>query len=275
MSKKTDDFEKAIARAIAVGSQMPDDIPAWMEDLGIVGRSKVTNICHLGSSGGKTDILIEFDNAAQLKISAKLNSADYYGNWYSHDRLIREFGEEIFYKIVNLSTDWANNWVRNDNASFFIGVSISFGKRTGNTGSEFLDVFSIDDIIKIVAGSGEIGSVSNANCLLVTDFIPKNLEELVQKLHPINIDTIQKLSKNFKVIYRPVNPMTEGTNRGKCIYTRFEPFDRSDNLVEINSCSDLLKYGKFVPVESNSLNHNRHIKDLKERYNILVPTKNN
>lgn len=273
MSQKTDDFEKAIAQAITIGSQMPDDIPSWMEELGIMGGEKVTSIRNLGASGGKTDILIEFDNAAQLKVSAKLNSADYYGNWYSHDRLIREFGEEIFYKIVNLSTDWANNWVRNDNASFFIGVSISFGKRTGNTGSEFLDVFSIDDIIKIVAGSGEIGSVSNANCLLVTDFIPKNLEELVQKLHPINIDTIQKLSKNFKVIYRPVNPMTEGTNRGKCIYTRFEPFDRSDNLVEINSCSDLLKYGKFVPVESNSLNHNRHIKDLKERCNILVPVK--
>jgi len=50
----------------------------------------------------------------------------------------------------------ANQWAYNLNASLFVGVSISFGYRTGNTFIPFLEIFnSTNEIIKIIAGMGE------------------------------------------------------------------------------------------------------------------------
>ena len=273
MVRKFDKFEDDIAASIEIGDRLPKEIPQWMVDLGVIEEATVINVNKLGSIGGKTDIYIGFDKGESLKISAKLSSADYYGNWYSHKRLIEEFGDDIFKKIVIDCTEWSNKWIMHENASFFIGVSICFGKRSGNTGIEFTDIFSVEDIIKIVAGTGGTNDIGSANCLLVEEKVPENITDLISKLRPINSQVIRELARNFKVIYRPINPMTEKSNRGKCIYSRFIPLNKHENILEVNSLEELRMLGSFKGVESDSLNHNRHIKDLKDDFNIIIPVK--
>ena len=67
--------------------------------------------------------------------------------------------------------------------------------------------------------------------------------------------------------------MTEGTNRGKCTYTQFVPFQKLSQPLEVNNLSDLNELGDFQVVESNSLNHNRILDSLKKDFNIIVPRK--
>jgi len=253
------------------GELLPNQLPTWAMDLGIIPGSIVTSIRDIGGIGGKTDIIITFNQGNSLKISAKLSNADYFGNWYSHDRIIREFGHTIFYSLTNSFTNWANNWINNPHASFFIGASICFGRRQGNTAKDFTDIFSLDDIISIVAGHGHQNN--NANCLLEGDAIPRNINELIQMLNPINNETILRLSRNFKVIVRPINPMRERSNRGKCIYTQFRPNFRYPQLTEINNIENLREIGTFITVSPNGLNHNKLIALLATEFNIRIPTK--
>ncbi len=110
------------------------------------------------------------------KISAKLSNAGYYGNWYGHQRLIKEFGYEIFQSITYQTTKWANQWINNPHANLFVGVSISFGERTGNTFIDFLDIFdSTQELKKVIAGSGEGEGV--ASCLFNHNHILDDLKD--------------------------------------------------------------------------------------------------
>lgn len=273
MSAYTDEFERELANIICSFSDinLPLNLPAWVENLGINSNSKIQHVARIGSAGHKTDIAIYFDNGEILKVSAKMSSADYFGNWYSHGRVIEEFGEDIFQKLTIDCTNWANNWINNSNASLFVGVSICFGKRTGNTSREFTEVFTVNDIIKIVAGTG-IG-VETANCLYSSSDLPNSLQELFEILKPIDSATITKLSENFKLIYRPINPITEGTNRGKCTYTQFIPNYPLRIQTRIDNLDDLKSLGSFQTVSSNSLNHNRILNELCDNYNIFIPRK--
>lgn len=276
MSEKTDQFERDIVSSIEnslplTNYRLPDRIPQWMQDIGIQPGARVLGVEWVGSSGSKTDVLIRLEDSEPIKISAKLSSADYFGNWYSHGRVTEEFGEEAFYRLVSDCTDWSNWWKTNPAASLFVGVSICFGRRSGNTAREFTDVFSYEDIVKIVAGFGTGDHI--ANCLYVSSNVPRNINDLIANLEPIDEQTILQLSSNFKIAYRPINPMTEGTNRGKAIYTQFRPYQRLPQMTTVTELSELIQLGEYVEVEPNSLNHNRLLNELEANYNIFIPRK--
>ncbi|CCN71818.1 hypothetical protein [Vibrio nigripulchritudo] len=270
MSKKTDKFERDVASSVTVGESLPNEIPKWMLDIGIKPGAKVTSVDAQGAQGGKTDILIKLSEGSPIKISAKMSSADYFGNWYSHSRILRDFGVRAFENLTKDCTKWANEWVKSPTASFFVGVSICFGKRSGKTAREFTEVFDYKDIVKIVAGTGQGNSV--ANCLLVSNKVPNNLIDLITKLKPINNEVIQTLSRNFKVVYRPINPKTEGSNRSKCTYTQFRPKRRLNKMTQVDTLDELVKLGRFEVIQPNGLNHNRLIENLKA-FNINIPKK--
>ena len=276
MSAKTDQFEHDIAASIrhslsSYDFHLPSSIPFWMEEIGVRPNARVLSVERIGGSGSKTDILIRLEDSEPIKISAKLSSADYFGNWYSHTRVIEEFGRDAFDRLVEDCTGWANWWKHHPAASLFVGVSICFGKRSGNTSREFTDVFSYQDIVTIVAGYGYGDDV--ANCLYVSSDVPRNIDDLFRNLKPINEQTILGLSSNFKIAYRPINPMTEGTNRGKCIYTQFRPYRRLPHRTRITQLSELMQLGEFIEVDANSINHNRLLNQLEEDYNIFIPRK--
>lgn len=271
MSKKTDQFESDIVSAIRHTHSLPLTLPQWMLSLGIRPGARITSVNRVGSSGSKTDVIISLDNSNPIKISAKLTSADYFGNWYSHKRVIKEFGSPAFTKLVDACTIWANIWKLNPSAALFVGVSISFGRRSGNTFDKFTDVFDYNDIVTIVAGFGNGDQI--ANCLYESSKVPTDIDDLLSNLKPIDKKTIHELSSNFQVIYRPVNPMTEDSNRGKCIYTQFKPYKKLSNLTQVTELSELIKLGEYVPVTANSLNHNRLLNELRDDYNILIPRK--
>lgn len=273
MSAYTDNFECQLKTIISNFSNqpLPENLPLWVQDLGISSSNKIIKAERIGSSGYKTDIIVHFDNHKLLKISAKMSSADYFGNWYSHKRLVEEFGLDSFQKLTKDCTKWANNWINHSNAALFVVVSICFGKRSGNTSREFLEVFNPHDIIKIVAGTGT--GNETANCLYSTSNLPSSIDQLFSILKPINPSTIFELSQNFKIAYRPINPMTEGTNRGKCTYTQFVPYKALSEPLEVTSLNDLKDLGEFQVVEFNNLNHNRILNNLRDNFNITIPRK--
>jgi len=273
MSINTDNFERQLTAIISSFSdqELPPHLPSWIQNLGIQNNNRIVKAERTGQSGSKTDIIVYFDNQKILKISAKMSSADYFGNWYSHQRLVNEFGADSFRKLSKDCAQWANNWVNNVNAKLFVGVSVCFGKRTGNTSRSFLEVFNPNDVIKIVAGVGT--GNDTANCLYSTSKLPNTLRELFQLLKPINSSTIYDLSQNFKIVYRPINPLTEGSNRGKCAYAQFVPSQALAEHTEISTLTELKKLGKFEVVSANNLNHNGILNELKDNFNIVIPRK--
>lgn len=83
---------------------------------------------------------------------------------------------------------------------------------------------------------------------------------------------MEKQAQNIKVICRPVNPITEGSNRGKNTYTQFKPEQTQPNLPTVTTLSELITLGQYIQVDSNSLNHN-HVLNLLEYHNIYIPRK--
>jgi len=185
-----------------------------------------------------------------------------------------EFGRNVFDKLTTKTTLWANEWANKTNASLFVGVSVSFGERTGDTFIPFLDIFdNLEDMKKIICGVGNGDNV--ANCLYVSDDHPKSLEEMIESLTPINLEKIQELSEDIKVIFRPINPFTEASNRGKNVYTKFEPYQPLAELIDIVNTKDLMKFGKFTTVFPNGLNHNHILDTLQADYRIRIPLRPN
>lgn len=83
---------------------------------------------------------------------------------------------------------------------------------------------------------------------------------------------------DFYIIFRPVNPMTEKSNRAKNIYTRFKPCEKSAAPTHITKLSQLKELGKFetVPltITKPMMTHNYVLNDLEDNYNIIIPRKN-
>lgn len=276
MSKASQDLEKAIAKTAKIGSSLPQNIPEWMQKLGVIPEDVITESTKVGnnSSNNKTDILIKFQVSPPLKISAKLSNAGYFGNWYGHERFMSEFGRKIFDKLTAKTSLWANEWANKTNASLFVGVSISFGERTGDTFIPFLDIFdSLEDLKKIVCGVGD--KENTANCLYVSDEHPRSIEDIIENLSPIDLDKIKQLGEDIKVIFRPINPFTEASNRGKNVYTKFQPDQSLSEVTDITTLKDLMKLGKFTEVFPNGLNHNHILDTLQADYKIRVPLRPN
>lgn len=274
MSKKSDLLEQNISDLASNYNNLPATIPSWMENLGIVAGSEIISSNRIGSENknNKTDILITLKNSINIKISAKLSSADYFGNWYGHIRFLQEFGNETFDKLTKDATDWANWWITQTNAPF-IGVSICFGRRSGHTARRFLDIFSSQDILSIVKGFESDDNNSTANCMYISSKAPTSLDELLNNLVPITLETIEQAVGEFMIAYRPINPITEGTNRGKNVYTQFVPYKKLDNPTTIISPKEIETLGEFEVVEPNRLNHNHILNRLESEYNILIPRK--
>ncbi|PZV12964.1 MAG: hypothetical protein DCF20_16445 [Pseudanabaena sp.] len=274
MSKASQDLEKAIANVAKVGTCLPQNLPEWMQRIGILPEDIIVESTKVGNSSpnNKTDVLIKFQKSKPLKISAKLSNAGYFANWYGHERFISEFGRKVFEVLTTKTSVWANDWANKPNASLFVGVSISFGKRTGNTLIPFLDVFEdLEDLKKIVCGVGDDDRA--ANCPYVSDKHPNSLEEMIDKLAPLDLETIKELSKDIKVIFRPINPLTESSNRGKNVYTKFQPDQPLSQATEITALKNLMKLGKFVNVFPNKLNHNHILDTLEADYKIHIERK--
>ncbi|WP_252215796.1 hypothetical protein [Clostridium sp. VAP41] len=274
MSKKSDLLEQNIADLAHNYSNLPSNLPPWMKNLGIIPSSQIISSRRIGSENrnNKTDILITLENSVNIKISAKLSSADYFGNWYGHVRFLEEFGNETFYKLTKDATEWANWWITQTDAPF-VGVSICFGRRSGNTARRFLDIFSPQDILSIVKGFESDDNDATANCMYISSKAPTSLEELINNLVPITLETIEQAVGEFMIAYRPINPITEGTNRGKNVYTQFIPHKKLDNLTKIISPKEIETLGEFEVVEPNRLNHNHILNKLESEYNILIPRK--
>ena len=274
MSKVSDLLEQELVTLVEdyIGQRIPYDLPRWLIDEGVRPGARIVAVEGIGSKSrlNKTDVLIILESSAPIKISAKLANADYFGNWYSHKRFLDEFGFEAFERMTKASTAFANRWAETATAPF-VGVSICFGKRKGLTGQDFTDIFTSKDILTVARGLGD--GDSTANCMYIADYVPRTIEELIDCLQEISIETVNEATENFKVAHRPINPLTEGTNRGKNVYTRFQPYERLPEPTIITRPNILFSLGEFITVEPNGLNHNHILNELEEKYNIIVPRK--
>jgi len=273
MSKASDQFEQNLVQMINKykGYTLPS-LPDWMLHEGIVPNSKIISAEGIGSisKDNKTDVIIHLENSAPIKISAKLSNAHFFGNWYGHKRFIAELGNDAFIRMTKETTLWANNWMKTAKAPF-VGVSLCFGKRSGRTAQNFTDIFKHEDILTVVRGFGCGDSV--ANCMFVANSVKQDLDHFIKTLQPIKNETIHAATNSFKIAYRPINPLTECSNRGKNVYTRFVPFKKCHQKMTITSASELFKIGNFQTVEPNLLTHNNILNNLEAEYNIVIPRK--
>lgn len=272
MSKTSDKLEQDLANIIGSHSRIPLSLPAWMIDLGIKPGAKIVNATRIGATNAKTDVLVTLEDSTNIKISAKLNNAHFFGNWYTHKRILDEFGTEAFQKLTIDATRWANDWMKVTSTPF-IGVSICFGERKGRTGRDFLHIFTLDDIISIVKGYGDDDDDKLANCLFISSTVSSNIEEIIQSLKPISHEVISSAVGDFKIAYRPINPLTEYTNRSKQIYSQFVPFKKFTQTKTVDTIDELRTLGLFQTVIANNLNHNKHLDNLERNYNLIIPRK--
>lgn len=274
MSIASDAFENEIVSMVNkhIGENLPPILPVWMLKEGIIPSAKIVSVYGIGSKSkdNKTDVIIKLSVGEPIKISAKLRNADYFGNWYGHKRFLAEFGMAAFERMTKASTVWANEWAKTATAPY-VGVSICFGRRSGKTGQDFLDIFTADDILTVARGYGIGDHV--ANCMYISNNSANSIQALINNIEEITAESVNAATESFKVAYRPINPITEGTNRGKNVYTRFKPDQRLATRTVIRDPKELFKLGRFVEVEPNALNHNHILNDLEENYNIVIPRK--
>ena len=274
MSKKSDKFESDLVLMVNkhIGEILPNNLPEWMLKEGIEPSSEIISCRGIGSISitNKTDVIIELSKGEPIKISAKLSNADYFGNWYGHVRFLEEFGTDAFERMTLEATEWANHWSKTAIAPF-VGVSICFGRRTGNTAQDFTDIFTANDILTVARGFGVGEHV--ANCMFICDDVPNSIVDLIDHLEEISLDTVIEATESFKVAYRPINPMTERSNRGKNVYTKFQPYESLDKPTIIKNPDELFTLGEFVTVEPTRINHNHILDNLEKQYNIIIPRK--
>jgi len=263
---------------------LPKKLPQWLIKNGIEPGAIIESAQDVGASGpnSKTDVIVYLKNSSPLKISVKKDNADYYGNWYGHKKIDEIFSKQIFDKLTKETTKWANEVLQNNTLGQnkpFVGVSISFGKRTGHTKLKFRDIFEDEDILTIAKGSGNPQNTNVANSLIfTTNGCINNVQDLINSLKEITIPNILDGMNDFYIIFRPVNPMTEKSNRAKNIYTRFKPCEKSAAPTHITKLSQLKELGKFetVPltITKPMMTHNYVLNDLENNYNIIIPRKN-
>ena len=274
MSRASDAFEYEIETMVNAhrGECLPTVLPNWLIAEGVRPGARIIGAEGIGSKDrhNKTDVVVYLENSEPIKISAKLMNADYFGNWYGHKRFLVEFGEEAFYRMTAASTAFANSWARTATAPY-VGVSICFGRRKGRTGQDFTDIFTTDDILTVARGFG--GGIATANCMYIADTSARDIPGLIRSIEAITVASVNAATEDFKVAHRPINPLTEGTNRGKNVYTRFQPFRALPAPTVIRNPQELFRLGEFVEVEPTSLNHNHILDDLEANYKIIVPRK--
>lgn len=262
------------------GQKLPDQLPDWMIRNGIIPGAEILSATDIGSnsSKNKTDVLVKLKNSEPLKLSVKMINADYYGNWYGHERICDDFGIDVFNKLSKATTDWANK-IKNDpkwENKPFIGVSLCFGKRSGKTKLGFEQILSQQDLLTLVKGEGNGDNVANA-LIITKDGNIDNINMLISSLQEISVKNILSHMDDFYIIFRPINPMTEGSNRGKNIFTRFVPYKRLKHLTSITVMSELNKLGTYKTVTpvlgKPKLTHNYVLNDLEKNYNIVIPRK--
>lgn len=274
MSKESNRFEAEIVNNVQkyVGHNLPTKLPIWLVNEGVIPGARIIGVRGIGSLSryNKTDVIIYLYGSEPIKISAKLKNAHYFGNWYCHSRFLDEFGKNAFSRMTEASTRFANYWMGKKDTPF-VGVSLSFGHRTGETGEDFSRIFVTADLITVARGYS--GGEAQANCMYIENRCANTIEGIIRGLQPINAETVNAATGGFKVIHRPVNPITEYSNRGKCSYTRFMPYKALDAPTVIRDARTLFSLGQFVPVEPDSINHNRILNELEYYYNIIVPRK--
>lgn len=285
MAKKYQQIEENVAEQINAlkGQLLPAVLPDWMIKEGIHPAAEIVAARDIGSksSDNKTDVYVELKDSAPIKISVKMTSADYWGNWYGHDKFVHEFGRNAFEKLSKATTDWANEiMVGNDwENKPFVGVSISFGKRSGQTKLDFDDILTKKDMLKVIRGekNSETPEAEANSLLIANDVLINTPQNLIDALEELSVNNVYTHMSKFYIIFRPINPQTEGSNRGKNTYTRFVPFKKLDHMVTVTKMSELRKYGKFETVEPQlkkpKLTHNFVLNNLEENYNIKIPRK--
>ena len=108
------------------------------------------------------------------------------------------------------------------------------------------------------------------DALYVSDEHPRSIEDIIENLSPIDLDKIKQLGEDIKVIFRPINPFTEASNRGKNVYTKFQPDQSLSEVTDVTTLKDLMKLGKFTEVFPNGLNHNHILDTLQADYKIRI-----
>lgn len=274
MSKTSVAFENEIVKMVNnhIEEPLPPILPDWMINEGIIPGAKIISVNRIGdrNKDNKTDVIIKLNKGEPIKISAKLCNADYFENWYGHKRFLLEFGETAFTKMTKAATIWANEWAKTA-VHPYVGVSICFGKRSGKTCQNFLDLFIPEDILTICRGYGNGNNI--ANCIYISNHSATNIQELINNIKEITIENINTITQNFKIAYRPINPIKEFSNRSKNVYSRFLPYKKLETNTVITNPKELFKLGKFVEVAPTSLNHNQILNDLETNYNIVIPRK--
>ena len=277
MSERSDTFEAEVVLLVNNhrGETLPLDIPEWLKNEGVVPGAKILGAEGIGSLDhkNKTDVVIHLEDSEPIKISAKLRNAHFFGNWYGHKRFLEEFGIDKFEKMTEAATNFANKWSKTTERPF-VGVSICFGKRVGNTALKFTEVFSPEDILTIARGSSNSGNPDSvANCMYVADGCADSIPGLIDSIEPLTVDSVNRATEDFKIAFRPVNPMTEGSNRGKNVYSRFVPSAPLPHKTVFTNPRALFELGCFEKVKPNRLNHNKILNDLEHNYNIVIPKK--
>lgn len=282
MVKKSKELEKAVADKINVlsGQSLPDTLPDWMIKEGIKPCAEIIRATDIGdaSHDNKTDVLVELKDSIPIKISVKMSTADYWGNWYGHKKFVHSFGVKAFDNLTKATTEWANEVMAGDDwdSKPFVGVSISFGKRSGQTKLKFEKILSKEDMLKVIRGEkNEKHPEAEANALLITSEVSINTpSDLVDALEELSVDNVYAHTSRFYIIFRPVNPKTSVSDRGKNTYTRFVPYKKLDHMTVVTRMSELRKYGHFETVEPqlgrHKMTHNFVLDDLEKNYNIKL-----
>jgi hypothetical protein len=255
-TSKSDEHEQNIADAF-INKTLPGHLPKWMIDLGIKSGAKVIKSKNIGSNIHKSDVIVDFNIGESLRISAKMSNADFFGNWYWHEKVRDDLGEEFIDPITNAALSFAKSIesgkYRSKKNEPILGIAISFGKRAGKTGIDFAELISSKKILNIIVGSNP-NDKKNANCLYATTDVPNDINKLINSLSPLSETTVEKLLRNFKIIFRIIYSDSGNVQLKKPLWIMLKLKDRrtNDKLFVVNNFEKIKKYSEFVPIERYS-----------------------
>jgi len=242
-----------------------------MKNIGVVPGAQIISSKKVGGSGKKPDIVVTFAEGNSLRISAKMSNADFFENWPKKAKIEKLFGKEILERIKSSSLEFAKSYKPNPAYGPYVGISIAFGKRKGQTQISFAKcVGGIKQAMYLIAG-GDINNENNANCLLKQTSVPHNINDLIKSLLPINNKTIGDLIKDFSVIFRPVYIWGNNSNLSKDTYCRVFANKKLSEPTLIKSQDELMKVCRWEKTNEHC-NHRAIILDL-EKSNIIFKLK--
>ena len=247
----------------------------WMPKAGITPSARIVSAERVGTTGGKPDVIVRLDVGEAIRITKKRPNADFAENWITGSNFVTRYGEDAYQNAVTAATEFANAY-RPQNDDPFVGVAVSIGRRSGQTGIAFDEICkSAESKLGVLRGFGEGDAV--ANCLYLGEGAEVDLMATLRRLHPLSLDTWTTYFGNMKLIYRVVYPRTNISNLSKCSYTEFTPYQTPRQPLCVTSHQQLQQLGTFTRVsiptpDSKPRTHNAILRDLKKK-NIIVPTK--